>query len=137
MPRPALGRLITRFADQLVAVLETATERRVGELIADAYGAGVYVPGRRGRPGKLRVRKRVQASKRARPKQLCPVPGCENAAAPAFGMVCAEHKEIPRAVIAKYRAERRGDFSHLTAEPAASEPPAAASPAPSSEPPAS
>jgi hypothetical protein len=115
----ALGPLITRFTDQLLVVIEAATEQRVSEMLASLYGEGVYVPGRRGRPGKLRVPRalaRAKAPKGARPKQLCPVPGCENVAAPAFGMVCAEHKEIPRAVIAKYRAERRGDFSHLTAE---------------------
>ncbi|HEY7376523.1 MAG TPA: hypothetical protein VIF57_30470 [Polyangia bacterium] len=41
------------------------------------------------------------------PKQLCPVPGCKNPAAPVFGMVCADHKNLPKAQIKKYREARR------------------------------
>ena len=44
---------------------------------------------------------------RSRPKQLCPVPGCNNPAAPVFGMVCAQHKDVPKAKIKEYRAARR------------------------------
>ena len=45
--------------------------------------------------------------RRKGPKQLCPVPGCKNPAAPVFGMVCAKHKDIPKAQIKKYREARR------------------------------
>ncbi|HET6146354.1 MAG TPA: hypothetical protein VFH68_02395 [Polyangia bacterium] len=48
------------------------------------------------------VRKRRKA-----PIQLCPVPGCTNRAAPVFGMVCAKHKDLPKAEIRKYREARR------------------------------
>jgi hypothetical protein len=41
------------------------------------------------------------------PTQLCPVPGCKNPAAPVFGMVCAEHKDVAKAKIKKYREARR------------------------------
>jgi len=41
------------------------------------------------------------------PRQLCPVPGCSNTAAPVFGMVCAKHKDVPKAQIKKYRENRR------------------------------
>jgi hypothetical protein len=41
------------------------------------------------------------------PKQLCPVPGCKNPAAPVFGMVCADHKGVPKTKIKKYRLARR------------------------------
>jgi hypothetical protein len=44
-----------------------------------------------------------------RQKQLCPVPGCKNPAAPVFGMVCADHKNVPKAQIKKYREQRRAD----------------------------
>ena len=36
----------------------------------------------------------------------------KNVAAPAFGMVCKEHKDVPKRDVKRYRAERRGDFSH-------------------------
>ena len=45
--------------------------------------------------------------RRKRPPQLCPVPGCKNAAAPIYGMVCGEHKDVPKAKIKKYRDARR------------------------------
>lgn len=41
------------------------------------------------------------------PIQLCPVPGCKERAAPSLGMVCAKHKSVPKAKIAKYREARR------------------------------
>jgi hypothetical protein len=37
----------------------------------------------------------------------CPVPGCKGVAAPIFGMVCAQHKDVPRERIARYFEERR------------------------------
>ena len=47
------------------------------------------------------------AAARRRTKQLCPVPGCKNPAAPVFGMVCAKHKDVSKTQIAKYREARR------------------------------
>ena len=41
------------------------------------------------------------------PLQLCPVPGCKNPAAPVYGMVCGEHKDMPKGKIKKYREQRR------------------------------
>jgi hypothetical protein len=35
------------------------------------------------------------------------VPGCTGLAAPVFGMVCSEHKKMSKALIKKYRAQRR------------------------------
>jgi len=46
-------------------------------------------------------------SRRKGPIQLCPVPKCANRAAPVFGMVCARHKDVPKAKIKAYRAARR------------------------------
>ncbi len=42
-----------------------------------------------------------------RKPQLCPVPKCKERAAPVYGMVCAKHKDVPKAKIAKYRMQRR------------------------------
>jgi len=39
--------------------------------------------------------------------QLCPVPGCKNRAAPIFGMVCGDHRKVPKAKIKAYRAARK------------------------------
>jgi len=35
------------------------------------------------------------------------VPGCKNPAAPIFGMVCKDHKNVAKSKIKKYREERR------------------------------
>lgn len=52
----------------------------------------------------------ARAVRANRKKQLCPVPGCRNAAAPIFGMVCGAHKDVPKSKIAVYRAVRKGDL---------------------------
>lgn len=41
------------------------------------------------------------------PKQFCPVPGCKGVAAPIFGMVCRQHKDVAKSKIVKYRAARK------------------------------
>ena len=41
------------------------------------------------------------------PIQLCPAPGCKSPAAPVFGMLCAKHKETPKATVAKWHEARR------------------------------
>lgn len=45
--------------------------------------------------------------RRKGPIQLCPFPRCKNRAAPVYGMVCGDHKDVPKAKIAKYREARR------------------------------
>ncbi len=45
--------------------------------------------------------------RRKSPLQLCPSPGCKNAAAPVFGMLCAAHKGTPKRIVAAWRAARR------------------------------
>jgi hypothetical protein len=92
--------IVEAFANQVVAAVEADSQRRVQEAIAAAFGgelAGSRGPGRAARA----------ASTKSRPKQLCPVPGCTGVAAPVFGMVCGKHKDVPRAKIAEYRAQRR------------------------------
>lgn len=42
-----------------------------------------------------------------RPAQMCPVPKCRNRAAPVFGMLCTQHKNTSKKLVAKYREARR------------------------------
>jgi hypothetical protein len=59
------------------------------------------------------------AERKKPPKQLCPVPGCKNPAAPIFGMVCKDHKNVAKAKIKKYRQERKAKAAPAgTAKPA-------------------
>jgi len=69
-------------------------------------------PGKRTAPAakaKAKVAKKTattKAVKKAAPR-LCPVPGCKNKAAPVFGMVCRDHKDLPKAERDKLFAARR------------------------------
>jgi hypothetical protein len=85
--------LIEDFTNQLSSLLERDALDRARVAVEAALGGG-------GSPGKLRSAGR-------RPKQLCPVPGCKNPAAPVFGMVCAKHQDIPKTKIKQYREARR------------------------------
>jgi hypothetical protein len=96
--------LIDNFARQLVAATEAAAAQRIQAALAGAFGA----PQKRG-PGrpKQAVAAVAKPAKKSRPKQLCPVPGCKNPAAPVFGMVCAKHKDLPKGKIKKFREDRK------------------------------
>jgi hypothetical protein len=108
-PDSNLQSLVEEFVKQLVAVVESATAHRVQSAVITALGSGAAgFPRRRGRPPKNRfLAPTLFATVRRRPKQLCPVPGCNNPAAPVFGMVCAKHKDVSKTQIKKYRADRR------------------------------
>jgi hypothetical protein len=101
--------LIEQFVKQVVTTVEAAAAQRVQIAIVSALGNGGGVfPRRRGRPPKNPLfNAALLAPVRRRPKQLCPVPGCTSPAAPVFGMVCAEHKDVAKAKIKQYRAARR------------------------------
>jgi hypothetical protein len=102
--------LVQNFVTSLVAAVEQNTTQRIqAALMTGVNGATV----RRGpgRPPKNPLFAAPVLSARPpgkrRPKQLCPVPGCKNPAAPVFGMVCAKHKDIPKSKIKEYRDARK------------------------------
>jgi len=47
------------------------------------------------------------APRKAAQSRLCPYPNCKNKAAPIFGMMCKQHKDVPKAERDKYFAARR------------------------------
>jgi hypothetical protein len=103
-----LQSLVQDFVSKIVAAVESETADRMrARMIAALNGEA---SGRPGRPPKGRFFGAGSLSagpSRRRPKQFCPVPGCKNVAAPVFGMVCSEHKNVPRDKIKKYREARR------------------------------
>ncbi len=111
-PENALRGLIDEFVSRLVAVVEADVSSRTRQMVMAALDGGA-VPRRRGRPPKFPKFAGVSLLSagpvRRRPKQLCPVPGCTNPAAPVFGMVCKDHKDVSKAQIKKYREARRAD----------------------------
>ena len=106
---PNITAQIESFTQQIVATVETAVVQRIQAALAGAFG----VPQKRGsgRPPKHLAATApltlASVPAPARKKQLCPVPGCKNVAAPIFSMVCKDHKNVAKYKIKKYRQERR------------------------------
>jgi hypothetical protein len=94
--------LIEDFTNQLAAALESQAMERARHAVESAFG--VRGPGR---PPKVSPIGSAGKPRKKAPRQLCPVPGCKNPAAPVFGMVCAKHKDVPKAKIKKFRAARK------------------------------
>jgi hypothetical protein len=94
--------LIEDFTLRLTALVESQAFERARTAVENALGIR-----RPGRPAKISP---IAIGKKARkkpPRQLCPVPGCKNPAAPVFGMVCAKHKDVAKTKIKKYREARK------------------------------
>lgn len=107
---PELRTIVEDFTQQLSSLIETQVIERARAAVSAALGNGaVHVNGRRGRPPKVLQLSSGSAIRirRKAPKQLCPVPGCKNPAAPVFGMVCAKHKDVPKGKIKQFRELRR------------------------------
>jgi hypothetical protein len=130
---PNITAQIETFTQQLVATVEAAVAQRIQAALAGAFG----VPQKRGpgRPPKqavahvAHVAVKRTAERKKPPRQLCPVPGCKNVAAPVFGMVCKEHKKVAKSKIKKYREERKAKVAPAgTAKPAAAKKAKKASP---------
>jgi hypothetical protein len=113
MPELNINAMVEAFARQIAAAVEASMAERIQATIAGAFGS----PVKRGpgRPPKLAAARALTAPKKTRPKQLCPVPGCKNPAAPVFGMVCAKHKDVAKAKIKKYRTARKAKGAPATA----------------------
>ena len=94
--------LIEDFTNQLTAILESQAMERARHAVESAFGVK-----RPGRPAKVAAIAIEKKQRKKAPRQLCPVPGCANPAAPVYGMVCAEHKNVAKAKIKKYREARK------------------------------
>jgi hypothetical protein len=103
--------LVQNFVTSLVAAVEQTTTQRIQAALMSGVNGGAVRRGP-GRPPKnplfaAPALAPVSRPGKRRPKQLCPVPGCKNPAAPVFGMVCAKHKDIPKSKIKEYRDARK------------------------------
>jgi hypothetical protein len=102
-----LKSVVAEFTERLHALIEGHAIERARVAVLQALG--VHPARKPGRPPKMSTIAGL-VTKKARkklPRQLCPVPGCKNSAAPVFGMVCAKHKDVAKSKIKKYREERR------------------------------
>ena len=96
--------LVSTFTERLTTLVEGQALDRARAAVEGALGGGRRGPGR---PAKVLTLSANGRPRKKAPRQLCPVPGCKNSAAPVFGMVCADHKDVPKAKIKAFREARR------------------------------
>src|ERR1022692_4961865 len=96
--------LVANFTEQLARLVEGQALDRARAAVEGALGGDRRGPGRQAQD--LTLTPSGRPRKKA-PRQLCPVPGCKHPAAPVFGMVCAKHKDVPKAKIKAFREARR------------------------------
>jgi hypothetical protein len=97
---------VEEFTRRLHTIIEGQAMDRARSTVLSAFGGGARRgPGRP--PKNVMTIAAAKTSRRKGPRQLCPVPGCKNPAAPIFGMVCAEHKDVAKSKIKKYREARK------------------------------
>ena len=98
---------VTEFTERLHALIEGHAMERARAAVLQAFG--IHPPRKPGRPPKaaMAVAPVAERARKKLPRQLCPVPGCKNPAAPVFGMVCAKHKDVAKSKIKKYREARK------------------------------
>src|SRR5437867_428190 len=111
---PGIRGVVDQFVSRLSSLIEQDTVSRARAAVLSAFGgrtpAGVSLRSARGGGDGVvtgRVGRPPGRKRRKGPIQLCPVPGCNNRAAPVFGMVCAKHKDLPKSEIRKFRERRR------------------------------
>jgi hypothetical protein len=105
-----IATLVANFTNQLTSIIERETLDRARAAVVGALGSGD------GRGANIKALDFAAGRPRKKaPKQLCPVPGCKNPAAPVFGMVCAKHKDVAKTKIKKYREARRAKKSKAAA----------------------
>lgn len=108
----ALQTLVTKFVADMSAIVEEQERICVRSVLAALEGGRPYSPPAhvgqilRGEV-KPKVTSGERKARRKGPIQLCPIPKCANRAAPVFGMVCSKHKDVPKALVKKYREARR------------------------------
>jgi hypothetical protein len=104
--------IVEEFVTRLSSLIEHDTVSRAREAVLSTLGGRAATGaslglGRNGVAGMARAGRPPGRKRRKGPIQLCPVPGCKNRAAPVFGMVCAQHKNVSKTQIKKYREQRR------------------------------
>ncbi len=100
--------IVADFAKRLTDLVEQEAMGRARAAVLAAFGdAPRRGPGRPAKSAAAATPVMMTKARKKPPLQLCPVPGCKNPAAPVFGMVCAKHKDLPKAKIKKFREARR------------------------------
>lgn len=101
-------KLIEKFASDLTRTIAAREEQALAAVRAGIM-TGLAVGGANVSPRAVAdsIAKATSKPRRKTPPQLCPVPHCKHRAAPIFGMVCGDHRKVPKAQIKKFREARR------------------------------
>ena len=99
--------IVEEFVTRLSSLIEHDTVSRARDAVLSAFGGRLPSGVRSNGIGAASAGRLAGRPRRKGPIQLCPVPGCKNRAAPVFGMVCSDHKNVSKTQIKKYREARR------------------------------
>lgn len=108
--------IVTEFTQKIIDAVTEATNTRVRLFAQKLLGAATHISAELDVPREAKnpaaqaapfVRPSATRKSNGQPKQLCPVPKCRRPAAPVFGMVCGDHKNVAKSTIKKYREARR------------------------------
>jgi len=97
-------KLIEDFVSNLIDHIRAEVKAEMLEVLLKGSGRSIHTHVTKGTRSIGEIGKKPR---RKGPIQLCPVPGCKHAAAPVYGMLCADHKGTPKALVKKYREARR------------------------------
>jgi hypothetical protein len=104
--------LAAHLVDLLSAEVDAQAFAQTRQAVLASLGVDAPVANRLGRPSKVAAAPITPIATKTRkkmPPQFCPVPGCRNKAAPIFGMVRSDHKDVKKSLIKKYREARKAE----------------------------
>ncbi|HEY2729518.1 MAG TPA: hypothetical protein VGK52_06220 [Polyangia bacterium] len=102
-----LNSIVADFSKRLQALIDSEATHRARATVLSAFGGGARRGPGRPPKGAMAIASLPKKARKKAPRQLCPVPGCKDTAAPIFGMVCAKHKDVAKSKIKKYREARK------------------------------
>jgi len=102
-----IKKLVLEFVERIVLIAQGEIITRVIDALADSLKQSMFVARLGSGTSVPRALRKESKVHKPRAKQICPVPRCKGLAAPIFGMVCSQHKDVPKSSIQKYREQRR------------------------------
>lgn len=96
-----MSSLVADFVERLQNHITNQVREKAETAVRSVFTGDLDIsPAQRSTPAAKRGRRKP-------PIQLCPVPGCQERGAPAFGMTCRNHKDLPKRELKRFRDERR------------------------------
>lgn len=106
MQTQTIESIVSDFVSNLHSAIEERTADQLRGVLGSIGGAEDIHRARR-QAARTSMLTAAGRPRKKPPIQFCPVPRCRERAAPVFGMLCAKHKNTPKALVKKYRDARR------------------------------